>query len=254
MDQATDRETAPTANAATQFTLAELAERSSVSSRTIRFYQTKKLLPRPRKDATDGRVARYGEEHLERLDHIGKLSDRGLTLPAIRQLLDADDAAAQVSHWLGLDSSLGGSWSAEEPQLLSDAELDGLLAGTPGGTRAVLERDGLLARQGASWLVPSPGLLSLTSGLIRDGIDADIALQAGDVLRKHLQRAAVDLMKLFQEAFDAGLGDGADPGEVLQPLRPIAGDAARFIFAQELERAIADVLADPKQLPRSRPQ
>ena len=67
-----------------------------------------------------------------------------------------------MAEWLGLDASLGGSWSAEEPVLLSTDQIN----------------------------------------------------------------------------------------ELLGPLRSIAGDAARLIFARELEHAIAEVLANPKRLAR----
>ena len=240
----------PAAETPSLLSLEDLADRSGTSARTIRYYQTMKLLPRPKKDPTDGRVSRYGDEHLERLRDIGQLHDRGLTLPAIRELLDSDDAAAQVANWLGLDASLSGSWSTEEPKLLSEDDLAGLLADTPVGTRGDLEAADLVQRQGSSWLAPAPSLLTLTAGLIRDGIDTDLALKAGAILRRHLERASRELMTLFTDALRSGFGAGADPGEILQPLRPIAGDAARLIFAQELERAIADLLANPKNLPR----
>ena len=241
---------APAVDASSLLSLEDLADLSGISARTIRYYQTLKLLARPHKDQTDGRVSRYGEDHLERLRQIGELHDRGLTLPAIRELLDSGDAAAQVADWLGLNASLSGSWSAEEPKLLSEDDLAELLADTPAGTRGDLETARLVQRQGSSWLAPAPSLLILTTGLIRDGIDTDLALKAGAILRRHLQRASTELMKLFNDALGSGFRDGADPGELLQPLRPIAGDAARLIFAQELERAIADLLAHPKSLPR----
>lgn len=231
------------------FTLEELARRSGVSGRTIRYYQTKKLLPRTHKDPTDGRVSRYGEEHLERLRQIGELHDRGLTLPAIRELLDSGDAAAQVAAWLGLDASLRGSWGTESPKLLSDDELEAILDGTPAGTRGDLEDAALLRREGSSWLAPSPGLLTLTAGLVRDGIDIDLILKAGNILQHQLERASRELMTLFKDALNSGFGEGSDPGELLRPLRPIAGDAARLIFARELERAIEDLLSNPKRLP-----
>ena len=51
-------------------TVDELAQRTGVPSSTIRMYQTRGLLPKPRRD---GRVGRYGPAHLARLELIGQL-------------------------------------------------------------------------------------------------------------------------------------------------------------------------------------
>ncbi len=61
-------------------TLVELAERSGVPGRTIRFYVSRGLLPGPVKA---GRGATYGEEHLRRLREIAGLQAAGLTLGEI---------------------------------------------------------------------------------------------------------------------------------------------------------------------------
>jgi len=61
-------------------TLVDLAERSGVPGRTIRFYVSRGLLPGPVKA---GRGATYGEEHLRRLREIAGLQAAGLTLGEI---------------------------------------------------------------------------------------------------------------------------------------------------------------------------
>ena len=228
----------------------ELAERTGVPVRTIRYYQTQKLLQPAIKDGADRRVARYGDEHVERLGHIGKLRDRGLKLPAIRELLESGAAADRVAEWLGLDASLIGSWSTEEPKLFTHEELQTLLEGTPSGTLGEFESAGVVSRRGSAWLATSPGLVELAAGLVRQGIDSRLVLAAGDILQDHLAKASAKLLALFENALRDGFGDGADPAELLGALRPIAGDAARLIFGRELETAIGDFLADPKRLTR----
>jgi DNA-binding transcriptional MerR regulator len=66
------------------YRLQELVERSGLPARTIRWYQSEGLLPKPGKH---GRDAVYSDEHLERLALIAELRDRGLTLVAIRDLV-----------------------------------------------------------------------------------------------------------------------------------------------------------------------
>lgn len=229
-------------------TLEQLSERSGVPSRTIRYYQAEKLLEKPERDRKDARMARYGPHHLERLRLVGELRDRGLKLPAIRTLLQEGDASTRVADWLGLDETLRGSWGHDAPRLMSRDELAELTSDTPPGTQGLLEDAGLLVRQGDAWLVPAPSLLELCVRLIRDGVEVDLVLEAGRILQRHLGRAADELIELFVDASRAGFGRGSDPATLVTALRPAAGDAARVIFAQQLERAIDALLADTKRL------
>lgn len=68
-----------------EFRVEQLAAAADVSVDTIRFYQARGLLPAPRRA---GRVAWYGEEHLLRLQKIRSLQRQGLTLAAIRRVLE----------------------------------------------------------------------------------------------------------------------------------------------------------------------
>lgn len=233
-------------------TLEELSGRSGVAPRTIRFYQGEKLLPKPERDRTDGRVARYGPLHLERLRLVGELRDRGLKLPAIRNLLAEGDASTRVADWLGLDESLRGSWGVVEPRIVTREELAKLLVDSPAGTQGELEDGRLLFRQGAAWLIPNPGLFDLTLGLIADGVPGDLVLEAGAILQKSLGTAATELIDLFVTMVGQGYGRGIDTGTLVNAFRPAAGDAARMIFEQQLESAIEALLNDTKRLGRQR--
>lgn len=229
-------------------TLEELSEVSGVAARTIRFYQAEKLLQKPSRDRSDARVARYGSDHVERLKLVGELRDRGLKLPAIRNLLAEGDASTRVADWLGLDESLRGSWGTDRPHLMSSEELDALLVGVPPGTRGQLEDAMLIERQGAAWLVPSPALLELTVGLISGGAHIDLVLHAGAILSKSLRKAADELVELFVTGVRNGQASMSDTGALVDVFRPAAGDAARIIFERELQVAIEALLADTRRL------
>lgn len=230
--------------------LEKLAEQSGLPARTIRYYQAEKLLDRPERDKEDGRVARYGTAHLERLRLIGELRDRGLKLPAIRTLLNEGDASTNVADWLGLDATLRGSWGHDGPKMLSRDELAGLLTGTPPGTQGAFEDAGFLMRQGDVWLTKRPGLLEVTAQLVRDGVPVDLVLEAGNIMERQFAKAAKQLIDLFVAARRNGFGEGLETATLMEALRPIAGDAARLIFAHQLEREIDALLADTKRLGR----
>ncbi len=111
-----------------------LATRAGVSVDTIRFYQSKGLLTQPQRE---GRVAWYGEEHLERLGRIRELKEKGFTLGSIRALLDGDiDAADQALVQAVLSDPPG-------DRLLTLDEVAEATGVTPALLEAI-EREGLL--------------------------------------------------------------------------------------------------------------
>ena len=81
-------------------TLAELAERSGIPARTIRFYIARGLLDGPLKA---GRGASYTAGHLDRLEQIKRLQGEGRVLAEIARILGGGPpeqiAAAPTSWW-----------------------------------------------------------------------------------------------------------------------------------------------------------
>ena len=230
-----------TRRVADEWGLNELAERSGVAPRTIRFYQSQGLLPKPRRE---GRDARYDERHEARLHLVAELQDRGLTLNAIRDLIAQEGKAVlSVADWLGLDETLRGPWSDDRPRLFERDELAAMLDGRGPGLMAALERAGYLERQTDrdTWLAPSPALLDMALRLHAAGIDVDLSGRARDLIRRRLARCADDLVDLFTARAGSGFGGRATPGDVgaaLDTLRPVARETAGLIFAQEIERAL----------------
>ncbi|MDP9366578.1 MAG: MerR family transcriptional regulator [Chloroflexota bacterium] len=66
--------------------IGELAERTGVTPRTIRYYEGLGLL-RPG-DRTAGGFRRYGDEHVARLQVIDRLKALGLTLGEVAEVID----------------------------------------------------------------------------------------------------------------------------------------------------------------------
>jgi DNA-binding transcriptional MerR regulator len=64
--------------------IGELAERTGVSTRTVRYYEELGLLPGVRRRAGGRRV--YGRDEIERLRFIQRLKGLGLSLAEIREL------------------------------------------------------------------------------------------------------------------------------------------------------------------------
>lgn len=74
-----------------EYRIEQLAQAAGMAVDTIRFYQGKGLLPPPRRE---GRVTWYDAGHLERLQRIRALQQRGFTLTVIRRFLDGELASS----------------------------------------------------------------------------------------------------------------------------------------------------------------
>jgi len=215
--------------------LEELVDRSGITARTIRYYQSEGVLPRPRKD---GREARYNAAHLERLELIGDLQARGLKLEAIKELV----GRRSVSEWLGIDEVLRASWSDDASATMTLADVHELLGRHPRRLVGELVDAGLLVRtDDGTFSAPSGGLLDLTIRMLDAGVSIDIGTRAAELLRRRMTKAAEDLVKLFEAETGrsfAGKGSPEEIADALTVLRPIALDGARLILAQELERSL----------------
>lgn len=70
-----------------------LAERSGVSTKTIRYYESINLLAEPERTASGYRA--YGEDAVERLRFIRDAQSTGLSLAEIQSVLELKDAGAR---------------------------------------------------------------------------------------------------------------------------------------------------------------
>ena len=211
--------------------------------RTIRYYQSEGLLPTPTRQ---GREVRYGDEHVERLELITRLQERGLRLQAIAELVRQGDSAAD---WLGLTESLTQPWSEDRPLLLAEAELRARIGAHAGATVEDLVRTGVVERRADTtpvmYLVPSPGMLDIALQLTALGIDLDVAAGLRTLLQDRLRGLATELVARFTDEVSLTLLADAGPADltrVLQQLRPLTRRSVELIFATEMERAQRQLL------------
>ncbi len=225
---------------ATQLTIDELASEARVPSRTIRFYQSRGALMAP---ALRGRVAFYGPQHLERLKLIAQLQDRGLRMDAIRDLVvRIDRGELDLAEWLGVEQQVQTPWANDQARTVNEAELFELTGTRRPGLITDLLRVKLLQRHGDVYLLRSPALLGAAMKLEAAGIDLDTAASASGVVRKHMARAASELVELFLRRARDGFVETAEPAKLFQALRPTGIETARVIFGREMEQALRKLL------------
>jgi DNA-binding transcriptional MerR regulator len=220
-----------------EYTIDDLASISQVPSRTIRFYQSKGVLPKP---IIKGRVAFYGKPHLERLELIASLQDRGLRIEAIRDLvIRIDRGELDIGEWLGLEAQLQQPWATDQPCTVTEEELYELAGRRRAGLLNDLVRGGLVERRGNVFFVPSPAMLSLTAKLETAGIDLQDAVRAKSILEKYIGRAAKELTELVIERVAEGAD--VDHARAVEELRPLVMEGARMVFAQAMQRELREV-------------
>jgi DNA-binding transcriptional MerR regulator len=201
-----------------EYRVDQLASVAGVSVDTVRFYQSRGLLPPPRRE---GRVGWYGDEHRARLDRIKALQARGLTLATIRRLLTGELDAADEALVTALAAGEATGAAAELITLDELAERSGI----PVALLQAVEREGLLAADArggyttADLAVAKAGL-----ALLEEGLPLPEVL---DLARRH-HLAARAVAERAVELFDE---------HVRQPLRhsglPDEEAAARLVAAFE---------------------
>jgi DNA-binding transcriptional MerR regulator len=188
---------------ATAWTVDELAHDHGLPVSTVRLYQTRGLLPPPRKE---GRVAFYSEDHRRRLQLITQLQERGFSLAAIKELLDGMAAGRSLHAVLGLGDAPS-TWLPEEPVSLSLAEvIDHLPSVEP--TPELLDR---VARLGLIRLeadgtvtIDSPAFLDIGGRLVSMGIPTEVVLDEYE----HLRTLTDDIAQRFTEVFRRSFWEG----------------------------------------------
>jgi DNA-binding transcriptional MerR regulator len=230
---------------ATPMTIDELAARSGVTSRNIRAYQTRGLLPPPR---MEGRVGYYDAGHLSRLQYVGSLQDRGFSLAAIQCLLDAWEEGRGLTDVLGFEEALTAPWSDEKPERVTPARLLELFPEAVDDPGLVLRAVdlGLLAPAGDEFEVPSPRLLRVGAELCAAGIPLAATLDEYERLAADADRIAERFVALFEDnVWEPYVAAGLPPErlpqvtEALQRARPTAAMAMDAALARAMEEAVA---------------
>jgi DNA-binding transcriptional MerR regulator len=225
-----------------RYRIEELAERSGVTVDTVRFYQTRGLLPRPERD---GRVAWYDDGHLERLERVRDLKARGFPLAIIARLLAGELDPQEEALAVALTEALPG-----DEERLSLAELSERTGVSPTLLEA-LEREGLLVgRAFADQPYTAADLDTVRAGLalLAAGIPLSELLalaRAHDDAMRTVAGTAVDLFAryVYDPVRDAESGSSEQLVETLQYLLPAAEALVSHHFRRRLLAVAGDRLA-----------
>ena len=117
----------------------QLAATCDLSVDTVRYYQSRGLLPAPQRE---GRLAWYGPEHAERLAEIRSLQRKGLTLAAIRRVVSGELGAADADLAAAV-AVASSSASGDEPAATLSLDEFSEASGVPASLIQAVEREGI---------------------------------------------------------------------------------------------------------------
>jgi DNA-binding transcriptional MerR regulator len=225
-------------------TIDELARRAGLVVSTVRLYQNKGLLQPSTKR---GRVGYYDERHLERLQAIAQLQERGFSLAGIKELFDGMETGDSLRSVLGLGHQAS-IWSAEVAQTMSLVKLASHLPSiefTPLVVKRVIEL-GLVefAPDGTQVIVHSPSFLQIGSELAALGVPAEEILNEYERLRTETDEIARRFTELFRRHMwkpfvKKGMPANQIPPllETLETLAPLAGEVTSMSLRHSLQDA-----------------
>lgn len=227
-------------------TIDQLAARTGITVRNIRFYAGRGLLPSPR---LRGRTGLYGPDHLARLELVSELSALGFTLAAIEAQLDRLPRSASPGE-LALHRALLTPWVPEQLEEVDHAELE-RRAGRP--LRAdeldALEGLGVIRRVDGMTQLRGPGTLGEGLAVLDSGLPTEVWMRAHRIVEKHTTALAEDLMTLFQDEVlqpfrDRGRPDAerAQLTALLTQLKPITVRGVVTAFGRAVNRTIRERL------------
>jgi DNA-binding transcriptional MerR regulator len=228
-------------------TIDQLAERTGISVRTIRFYASRGLLPAPQ---LRGRTGLYGPGHLARLELVSELSGLGFTLAAIEAQLQRLPVDVEADE-LALHRALLTPWVPEQVEDIDAAEL----ARRAGRALRPSDLDGLEGL-GVITRLDDDGGVRLRGAMLGQGLDvldsglpAETWRHAHAIIERHATALAEELMAMFQnEVLQPYRDRGRPPDErtrlaaALAQLKPITVRGVVTAFGRAVNRTIRERL------------
>ena len=230
---------------AEQLTIAELATRTGISVRTIRFYAGLGLIPPP---VVRGRLGLYDERHAARLELVRDLQRLGFTLAAIEGYLARIPLEGSPED-LALHRALLAPWLPEQPETVDRAELDARARRTlDDGELARLTKLGVIQRAGVeTWTLTSSDLLGYGLSLLDAEMDFEVQLACQQIIERHTSELATELVALFHHTVLREYRERGRPPQLrarllalLQRLKPLTVTGVVTNFQLAVNRAIRE--------------
>jgi len=221
-----------------ELTVDELAARTGMTVRTVRFYASEGLLPSPQRR---GRVAYYDARHRLRLDLIRTLQEHGYTLSAIQRVLDRIPEDAPPAEY-AVQSAVLAPWLPEQTEDLDRAGLERRLGRRLDDDQIdYLVTIGAVERRADDRFRVSPAMLGHAAELMQLPVPADVLRESASIIDEHATAVANGLTELFARAiwgpYQRGEIDHEQVVAILDRMRPLALQGLLGAFARAADEA-----------------
>lgn len=222
-------------------TIEELSFRSGVTTRNIRAYQSRGLIPPPETKAGE-RTGYYNLQHLARLRLISRLQERGFSLAGIADLLLAWESGRGLDQVLGMETAVAET-QPDDSIAITETVLRQFVPPGHDASQLIdrMREMGLLVRDGSQYRLRHPRILQMGLTAAAAGIPIDQLLAEFARVQKDAHRIARRFVKLY-DAFvwkpymEAGMPSEriGDITERMKQLRQLAGEIVQPLMAQAL--------------------
>ncbi|WP_336671288.1 MerR family transcriptional regulator [Tsukamurella sp. USMM236] len=189
----------------TEYRIDDLARVSGTTTRNIRGYQERGLLPQPLRR---GRVAIYTEKHLRNLLAINKLLGNGFNLGHIATFLT--NPGARIGDALDLNDILDEPWASADRPVLSRAELESRLGPLDEDALAALLGAGIVTETAESgrYEAADRHIIGNLARLVAKGMDLAVLVDVQHRFVAKMNEAAEILMAAAHDEVDRRRGPG----------------------------------------------
>ncbi len=189
-----------------EYRIDDLARRAGTTTRNIRVYRDRGLLPPPRRV---GRIALFNDTHRTRLRLITSMLDRGYTIAHVKEMLGAWEEGKSLGDVLGLETSIAGAWTTERPETMARVDAERLVDDRQAFDRLVAL--GLIRIDGAKATVTRPKLIEAFNEIRGYGIGMDKLIDLHEQILPHIDTISDILVRAGAEH----VVDRIKPGEPL---------------------------------------
>lgn len=178
-----------------EYTIDELAREAGTTVRSLRVYAERGILPPPE---VKGRTGFYGPDHLNRVQTISRLLDRGIKLNGIRELLEAWDRGDDLGDILGVaEPGAPQPTAPSSGDTIAATDLEQRYREVPSGLARVVSAGLYEPVDAATYRIADPQLIRIFDQLEGAGIPVDDLLGELERLRADCDRIARRFVDLF---------------------------------------------------------
>ncbi|MBJ7289659.1 MerR family transcriptional regulator [Williamsia sp.] len=234
----------------TEYRIDDLARAAGTTTRNVRGYQDRGLLPRP---AKRGRIAIYTDNHLARLTLINDLLKRGYNARHIADFIKGMQRGDGLAKVLGVEEILSEPWSKAPSERVSSATLQSIVSSIDPKDFEKMAAMGLIEADGDDYLLLDRDTVYGFGRLIELGLNLGSLIDLFGRLDGNLDAAAATLIGAARDEFEARRGKGWVPrGDeesewaaiLLNEMRSVATKAAHNALNRAMDRTLAEELKD----------